>query len=112
LGPWLDDLQSALTNAGARISHLKVFDWTPGGYLKASMTSNTGDPAVEGDLTASPEVEHALRLNLRAVMEADALREIFVTELRRLPGERIDERFACFSPSPPEPEHRYAEIVH
>jgi hypothetical protein len=44
-------------------------------------------------------------------MEADALREIFVTELKRLPGERIDERFACFSPSPPQPEHRYAEIV-
>jgi hypothetical protein len=111
LGPWLDGLQSALTKAHAHISHLKVFDQTASGYLKAALTSNTGDPAVEGDLTASPEVEHALRLNLRAVMEADALREIFVTELKRLPGERIDERFACFSPSPPQPEHRYAEIV-
>jgi hypothetical protein len=112
VGPWLDRLQSALTNAGARISHLKVFDQTPGSYLKAALTSNTGDPAVEGDLTASPEVEHALRLNLRAVLEADALREIFLTELKRLPGERTDERFACFSPSPPQPEHRYAEIVY
>ena len=111
VGPWLDGLQSALTMSGARISHLKVFDQTPGSYLKAALISNTGDPAVEGDLTASPEVEHALRLNLRAVIEADALREIFVSELKRLPGERIDERFACFSPSPPQPEHRYAEIV-
>jgi hypothetical protein len=111
VGPWLDGLQSALTNAGARISHLKVLDKTPGSYLKAALTSNTGDPAVEGDLTASPEVEHALRLNVRAVMDAAALRGMFLTELKQLPGERIDERFACFSPSPPQPEHRYAEIV-
>jgi hypothetical protein len=111
VGPWLDGLQSALTNAGARISHLKLFDQTHSSYLKAALTANTGDPGVEGDLTASPEVEHAVRLNLRVVLEADALREIFVTELKRLPGERIDERFACFRPSPPQPQHRYAEIV-
>ena len=79
--------------------------------MKAALTSNTGDPAVEGDLTASPEVEHALRLNLRAVMEADALREMFLTELAKLPGVRIDERLQCFSPAAPQPQHRYAEIV-
>jgi hypothetical protein len=44
-------------------------------------------------------------------MDAAALRGMFLTELKQLPGERIDERFACFSPSPPQPEHRYAEIV-
>jgi hypothetical protein len=112
VGPWLDALQEALRSADARISHLKVFDQTPGGYLKAALTSNVGDPAVEGDLSASPEVEHALRLNLRAVMEADALRAIFLTELERLPGERTAERFACFSPAAPRPQHRYAEIVN
>jgi hypothetical protein len=111
VGPWLDGLQEALNSAGARISHLKVFDQTPGGYLKAALTSNVGDPAVEGDLTASPEVKHALRLNLRAVIEAAALRNIFLRELDRLPGERIAERFQCFSPAPPQPQHRYAEIV-
>jgi hypothetical protein len=111
VGPWLDGLQAALHSAGARISHLKVFDQTPGSYLKAALTSNVGDPAVEGDLTASPEVEHALRLNLRAVIEADALRAIFMTELQRLPGERTEERFECFSPAAPRPQHRYAEIV-
>ncbi len=111
VGPWLDGLQAALDSAGARISHLKIFDRTSGSYLKAALTSNTADPAVEGDLTASPEVEHALRLNLRAVMPADALRAVFLTELARLPGERIDERLQCFSPAAPQPEHRYAEIV-
>jgi hypothetical protein len=33
-------------------------------------------------------------------------------ELAKLPGERIDERLQCFSPAPPQPEHRYAEIVN
>jgi CobW/HypB/UreG family nucleotide-binding protein len=112
VGPWLDGLQEALGSAGARISHLKVFDQTQGSYLKAALTNNTGDPAVEGDLTASPEMEHLLRLNLRAVMDAEPLREIFLMELAKLPGERIDERLQCFSPAPPQPEHRYAEIVN
>ena len=111
VGPWLDRLQEALNAAGAGISHLKVFDQTPGSYLKAALTSNTGDPSVEGDLTASPEVEHAVRLNLRAVIEAEALREIFVREIERLPGERIAERFECFSPAAPRPQQRYAEIL-
>jgi hypothetical protein len=112
VGPWLDGLQEALRSAGAHISHLKVFDQTGGSYLKAALTSNTEDPAVEGDLAASPEAEHALRLNLRVVMEASQLRALFLTQLAQLPGERADERLQCFSPSPPRPEHRYAEIVN
>jgi Ni2+-binding GTPase involved in maturation of urease and hydrogenase len=111
VGPWLDLLQQSLSSAGACIAHLKVFDQTPNTYLKAAVTSNTGEPQVEGDLTASPEVEHALRLNLRAVMDAAALRELFSIALRSLPGTRSDERLQCFSPAPPQPEHRYAEIV-
>ena len=45
IGPWLDRLQQSLTSAGAQITHLKVFDQTPGSYLKAALTSNTGDPS-------------------------------------------------------------------
>jgi Ni2+-binding GTPase involved in maturation of urease and hydrogenase len=112
VGPWLESLQEALNSAGARIVHLKVFDQTPSTYLKASMTCNAGDPMVEGDLTASPESEHAMRLNLRAVMDAAALRELFSTVLAELPGEKLDERLQCFSPAAPQPERRYAEIVN
>jgi len=111
VGPWLDGLQQALNSAGGRIAHLKIFDQTPNTYLKAALTSDTGDPVVEGDLAASPETEHTVRLNLRAVIGAAALRELFSTALLRLPGDRFDERLQCFSPAPPQPEHRYAEIV-
>jgi hypothetical protein len=104
-------LQQSLHSAGARIAHLKVFDQTPGAHLKAALTSNTGEPAVEGDLTASPETEHAVRLNLRAVIDPERLESLFSRARAALPGRKIDERLQCFSPAPPQPEHRYAEIV-
>ena len=111
VGPWLDSLQQALTNSGATIAHLKAFDQTPSSYLKAALTSNSGDPSVAGDLTASPEREHILRLNLRAIIDPEPLRALFSNSLASLPGQRFDEHLQCFSPAPPQPEHRYAEIV-
>jgi hypothetical protein len=110
IGPWLDSLQQALRVAGALIAHLKLFDQTPGAYLKAAVTSNDSEPIVDGDLTASPEVEHTLRLNLRAVMGATELHELFSKTLTQLPGERSEERLQCFSPAAPQPERRFAEI--
>jgi hypothetical protein len=112
IGPWIDHLQQSLTSANARIAHLKIFDQTPNSYLKAALTSNMGDPTVMGDLTASPETEHALRLNLRAVIDPELLITLFSHSLSILPGQRSDERLQCFSPAPPQPERRYAEIVN
>ena len=107
IGPFLDLLQQSIP----QIVHLKIFDQTPTSYLKAALTSNTGDPSVDGDLTASPESEHALRLNLRAIMASEALRTLFSKALATLPGQRVNEHFQCFSPAPPTPQHRYSEIV-
>jgi Ni2+-binding GTPase involved in maturation of urease and hydrogenase len=109
IGPWLDNLQSALRHAP--IAHLKIFDQTPATYLKAALTNNTGEPIVEGDLTASPATEHSLLLNLRAVIDPDALHELFTSSLAQLPGQRSAEHLQCFSPAPPQPEHRYADVV-
>jgi hypothetical protein len=39
------------------------------------------------------------------------LRALFSQALTQLPGVRSDENLQCFSPSPPRPEHRYAEVV-
>jgi hypothetical protein len=111
VGPWVDLLQQSLSSASACVAHLKVFDRTPNTYLRAAVTNNTDEPTVEGDLTASPEVEHAPRVNLRAVMDAGELRNLFSRALASLPGERADERLQCFSPAAPRPERRYGEIV-
>jgi hypothetical protein len=111
IGPFLDDLQLAFAARGAEIVHLKIFDQTPGSYLKAALTGSRNEPSVEGDLTASPETEHEIRINLRAVLPAPELEALFQARLGKLPGKRRDERLQCFSPSPPRPEHRFSHAV-
>jgi len=111
IGPWLDHLQQSLTSANAKIAHLKIFDQTQSSYLKAALTSNSGDPSVTGDITASPESEHTIRLNLRAVIDPEPLRTLFSQVLNLLPGQKSHEHLQCFSPAPPLPQHRYAQMV-
>jgi Ni2+-binding GTPase involved in maturation of urease and hydrogenase len=111
IGPFLDDLQQALVAAGARIAHLKILDQTPDSYLKAALTCGDVEPAIEGEITASPEAEHNLLVNVRAVLTASELETLFADQLKRLPGKRHNERLQCFSPSAPRPEHRYSQVV-
>ncbi len=111
VGPFVDDLQEAIRSHGGEIMHLKISDDTESSYLKVSITSSDVEPRAEGDLTASPEVEHELRLNLRAIMDAEALRQIFLREVDKLPGQREKASLECFSPSKPEPQQRFSEVV-
>jgi hypothetical protein len=111
VGPFLDDLQRALLEAGAGIAHIKVLDETAGSYLKAALTADDAEPAIDGEITASPETEHSLLVNLRAVFAAGELETLFAGPLSRLPGQRRNERLQCFSPSAPQPEHRYYDVV-
>ena len=107
MGPFLDHLQQSIP----QIAHLKIFDQTPASYLKAAVTSSTAEPSVSGDLTASPECRHSLRLNLRAIIDPEPLRTLFLKALATLPGQKSNEHLQCFSPAAPSPEHRYSEIV-
>jgi Ni2+-binding GTPase involved in maturation of urease and hydrogenase len=106
IGPFIGDLQKALGGVGAEVAHLKMFDQTVGSYLKAAVTNNEDDPSVEGDLAASPEREHNLRVNLRAVFTAEEMEGLFRGELAKVRGTRKDESFECFSPAAPKPERR------
>lgn len=111
VGPFIDALQEAICSHRGEIMHLKVSDDTDSSYLKVSVTSTTAEPAAEGDLTAAPELRHELRLNLRAVMASEVLREIFLRELDQLPGRQREASLECFSPSRPEPQQRFSEVV-
>jgi hypothetical protein len=111
VGPFVDALQEAIRSHGGEIMHLKISDDTESSYLKVSITSSDVEPHAEGDLTASPEVQHELRLNLRAVMDAEVLRQIFLLELDKLPGQQEKANLECFSPSRPEPQQRFSEVV-
>ena len=111
VGPFVDSLQNALEAEGARIAHLKVLDETPGSYLKVAAAGNTDQPQVEGDLTASPETLHEVRVNLRAVLEPVRLKQVFAREVEKLRGSSSSEFLECFSPGAPKPERRLGVVV-
>jgi hypothetical protein len=76
VGPFLDGLDEALTSAGISIVHLKVFDSSPEGWLKAAVCANGEEPKVEGNLDASAAHGHELLVNLRAKGEPEQVRKL------------------------------------
>ena len=104
-GPLLDDLDRALTAAGIEIAHLKIFDESETGYIRAGVCANGEEPMVSGPLAASPARRHRLVLNLRARGESEAVAEAVRRVTDALPGRVTVEHFECFSPRPPRPEH-------
>lgn len=101
VGPLLDDLDAALTEAAIEIAHLKLFDQAPTGYLKASICRNGEEPFVQGALDASPAAVHELILNLRACAAPERLDAVLQQAAARLPGEIAVRHFECFRPAPP-----------
>jgi len=105
VGPLLDDLDSALTRAGARIVHLKVMGQCETGYVKAAQCGNGQPPQVEGVLDASPAPEHEVLVNLRALGEPEVLRAIVQDGFAALGAalEAVVEwrLLQCFQPGPP-----------
>jgi len=106
VGPFLDGLDEALTAAGISIVHLKIFDSSPTGWLKAALCANGKEPRVEGNLDASPTNRHELLVNLRAKGDPGQVREIVEEQLSKVAGNVCDVRLDCFSPAAPRPERR------
>jgi len=106
IGPFLDRLDQELTAASVPIVHLKIFDASPEGWLKAAICANGAEPAVDGDLAASPASRHEVLLNLRAKGDPGQIRRIAEDQLSSLSGQISEVRLDCFSPAPPRPERR------
>lgn len=104
VGPFLDQLDAALTRAGARIAHLKVLDRAATGFIKASLCRNGQEPQIDGDLAASAAARHEFTLTLRAEADPALLRAIVEAAVARLPGRRVEEFLQAFRPAPPQPE--------
>jgi hypothetical protein len=105
-GPFFDGLHEALTEDGISIAHLKLFDRSPSGWLKVAVCANGEEPAVEGNLDASPAARHELLVNLRAKGDPAQVQKVVEGQLRQLEGRKLDMHFNCFSPTPPKPERR------
>jgi hypothetical protein len=108
IGPLIDGLDERLTAAGISIVHLKLFDSSPTGWLKAAVCANGEVPRVEGNLDASPADRHRILVNLRAKGEPAQVRKIVEEQLRQMKGTAVDVRLDCFSPAPPNAERRVA----
>jgi hypothetical protein len=106
LGPWLDGIDRASTEAGMQIVHLKAIVQAPTGYVKAAFCANGQEPMVEGALNASPAMRHEITLNIRALGEPQSLRAIVSRELEKLDGDVSECRMRCFRPAAPQPERR------
>ncbi len=104
VGPLLDDLDHALTEAGIRIVHLKVIAQCESGYVKAAVTANGREPGVEGVLDASPAAEHDVLVNLRALGTPGELEEIVRQSFAKLPADWRDMH--AFRPAAPVPHLR------
>ncbi len=110
VGPFLDDLEGRLTQAGIAIAHLKILANAATGTIKASLCRNGDEPAVDGDLTASPDTRHELLLNLRALGTPEALLSILRQASAILPGRIAERHLESFRPSPPKPEYRIGSV--
>ena len=108
VGPLLDRLEEELTAQGIHIAHLKVFDRTSSGWIKASISTNGDEPVPEGDLLAPADCEHEVALNLRAVADPALLRAITIRILEELGGQLRISHLGAFCPATPIPEHRFA----
>lgn len=104
IGPFLDHLDGAFTAAGISIVHLKLFDRSSTGWLKAAICANGEEPVVEGALDASPVKSHELLLNLRAVGDPARVQEIVEQQAQNLDGSIRNVQLECFSPAAPKPE--------
>jgi len=106
IGPFLDGLTAALTAAGIPIVHLKIFDSSASGWLKAAVCGNGEEPRVEGNLDASPAGRHEVLLNLRAKGGPELVRRVVEEQLQQMEGRLTEVRIDCFSPAAPRPERR------
>jgi CobW/HypB/UreG, nucleotide-binding domain len=106
IGPFLDGLNAALTADRIPVVHLKIFDSSASGWLKASVCGNGEEPRVEGNLDASPAGRHELLVNLRAKGEPGLVRRVVEEQLRQMEGRLTEVHLYCLSPAPPRPERR------
>jgi hypothetical protein len=99
----MDELDARLTAAGIRIVHLKVIAKSDSGYVKAALTRNGEEPAVEGALDASPAARHDLLVNLRALGDPSQMRRIVEGAFFRLDAAPL--ALQAFRPAAPIPKH-------
>lgn len=111
VGLLLEQLDGELTSAAAEIAHMKVFAKARSGFIKASVTRNGEDPAVEGQVLAGSSNTHELSLNIRAKCTPETMNVAADRALAMISGKITMVHRECFQPGRPMPEHRFNQTV-
>ena len=101
-------MQTRLVAASARIAHLKILLTSQGGKLKMSLTSNAGEPSVEG--AASSCDRATLVVNARVQADPKELKAIVERCLKESGGNTLSAdivEIISFRPNRPNPVHRF-----
>jgi hypothetical protein len=106
IGPFLERMDRALTDARVEIVHLKIFASSGSGWLKAAVCGPGEEPRLEGNLDSSPANHFEMLVNLRAKGDPAQVRRIILSQLDQLPGSVLKVKLDCFSPAAPQPERR------
>jgi G3E family GTPase len=107
-------IQRKATEKNAEIAHLKMFIADEGGNLVANLTSTAGAPSLREDGKLGLSSAAQLLLNARVQMAPEALREMAEGSLQAVAGNRVTftiTELSAFSPSRPQPTHRFTEKV-
>ena len=106
VGPLMEHLDSALTEIGARIVHVKVLDQTASGYVRVSQCANRQEPTIDGCLDADPSHSHELLVNARVIGDPVWISRVVDEALTALPARVTIMRREAFRPAAPIPERR------
>ncbi len=108
----LQRVQMRLTAAGADIAHVKLLLSSGGQKLKIGLTSNTGQPSLQGSIAG--ESRALLVVNARVRIDPGDLRAVAERCLSESSGEAITAEIVeitSFSPSRPTPLHRFDSVL-
>lgn len=97
---------------GAEVAHLKIAMVAGGGRMQANLTGTGREPVsrVDGSLSGASAV---LTVNARVALSPEKLRDVVESEIKvNVAGIRTEiASLACFSPSRPQPVHRFDRVV-
>jgi len=109
----LRNLKESLQASGAEAAHVKVFLSSQDDSVAGNLTSGSGEPVVQGEVKRKTR-ESALVVNARVHMPPERLRTLVEKSLYATAGEGMATRIMSlesFSPSRPQPTHRYNQIA-
>jgi len=109
----LRNLKESLQAARAEAAHVKIFLFSQGSSVVGNLTSGSGEPVVSSEVKSKTR-ESELVVNARVHMPPERLRALVERSLRVTAGEGTATRILSlesFSPSRPQPTHRYNQIA-